>query len=81
MTGPGTTNVDFTLAREFKVKERYKVALRVEGYNALNHTQFSGIDTTLRFNNSTGEMYNTLFNQPTSARAPRRIQLTLRFNY
>ena len=81
MTGPGTTNMDLTLAREFNYAERYKLTLRVEGYNALNHTQFSGLDTTLRFTNTTGEMYNTLFNQPTSARAARRVQITMRFSF
>ena len=73
--------MDLTLAREFNYAEHYKLTLRVEGYNALNHTQFSGLDTTLRFNNTTGEMYNTLFNQPTSSRAARRVQITMRFSF
>ena len=81
MTGPGTTNTDLTLARDFPFHEGRMLTLRLEGYNALNHTQFSGVDTTLRFNNATGEMYNTLFNKPTSARAARRVQVTLRFRF
>jgi hypothetical protein len=45
---PGTNNWDisvfknFNLAREGKVRMQY----RLELYNAFNHTQFTGVDTT-----------------------------------
>ncbi len=81
MTGPGTSNADFNLSRDLKFSERLKGQLRFEAYNALNQTQFTSLDTTLRFNNTTGEMYNTLFNTPTAARPARRIQLALRINF
>ena len=80
MIGPGTENVDLSVYRTLKFTERIGGQLRVEGYNALNHTQFSGVDTTLRFD-PTGAMYNTSFNTPTSARPPRRIQIALRVNF
>ena len=73
--------MDFTVARDLKFSERWKGQLRVEGYNVLNHTQYTSLDTTLRFNNATGEMYNTLFNTPTAARPSRRIQIALRVNF
>ena len=46
-------------------------------YKTFNHTQFSSIDQSLKFDAS-GNQINALFMQPTSARAPRRIQLALR---
>jgi hypothetical protein len=80
MTDFGTSNVDLSVYRNLKFTEKVTGQLRVEGYNAFNHTQFSGSDRTLRFD-PTGTMYNTLFNQPTSARPPRRIQIALRIRF
>ena len=80
LIGQGTENLDLSLYRTLRFTEKIGGQLRVEGYNALNHTQFAGVDTTLRFD-PTGAMYNTLFNTPTSARPARRIQLALRINF
>ncbi len=80
ITGPGTENWDLSLYRNLRFTERLRGQLRIEGYNAFNHTQFSGVDTALRFD-PTGAMYNTSFNTPTSARPPRRIQIALRINF
>ncbi len=81
MTGPGTNNFDLSVYRNLKFTEKFTGQLRIEGYNAFNHTQFAGVDTTLRFDNANGNMYNTLFNQPTSARPARRIQIAMRIRF
>ena len=80
-TGFGTANFDLSFYREIKLTERVRSTLRFEGYNALNHTQFSGQDTTIRFDNTSGVNYNTLFSQPTSARPARVIQIALRMQF
>ena len=80
MTGPGTQNMDITLSRKLKFTERVNGAIRMESYNTLNHTQFSGLDTTLRFD-PTGAMYNTAFNTATSARPSRRVQIAVRVQF
>jgi hypothetical protein len=49
-------------------------------YNAFNHTQFSGLDTTARFD-GTGKQVNTQFGQFTAARNPRIMQFALRLNF
>ena len=54
--------------------------LRLETYNTFNHSQFSGVDTTLRFD-SAGGYANPLFNLPTSARPARRIQIAARITF
>jgi hypothetical protein len=53
---------------------------RLEAYNAFNHTQFSGLDTSARFDPQ-GKQTNIGFGQFTSARNARRIQLALRLNF
>jgi hypothetical protein len=38
--GPGYVNLDFNLAKDFRVTERFSAQLRGEFFNALNHTNF-----------------------------------------
>ena len=53
---------------------------RWEMYNAFNHTQFNGVDTSARFD-AAGKMVNTRFGQITGARAPCTQQLALRLSF
>src|SRR4029078_5902210 len=48
---PGINNWDMRLTRRLKIRERKTLDLRAEAFNAFNHTQFSNIDTTARFDN------------------------------
>ena len=54
--------------------------LRVEAYNVFNHTNFSGVDTTARFD-ANGAQTNLTFGQYNAAQFPRRLQLVLRFSF
>ena len=54
--------------------------LRLETYNTLNHTQFSGINSTAQFN-TLGAQVNTAFLLPTSARPARYVQLGARITF
>jgi hypothetical protein len=36
LTNPGSWNLDFTMSKEFRVTERYRLELRLEAYNASN---------------------------------------------
>lgn len=38
--GPGRNNLDFSLTRDFHVREKYTVSFRANVTNSLNHTQF-----------------------------------------
>lgn len=49
-------------------------------YNAFNHTQYSGVDATARFDPQ-GNQVNARFGQVTSARSPRVMQGSLRFTF
>jgi hypothetical protein len=50
-------------------------------YNAFNHTQFSTVDTTGRFDLTTGAQVNALFGSYTGAREARRIVMGLKLNF
>ncbi|MBS1859502.1 MAG: carboxypeptidase regulatory-like domain-containing protein [Acidobacteria bacterium] len=78
--GPGINNFDLSLLKDVKVHERAHFQFRAEAYNALNHTQFSGVNTAARFD-ATGKQVNGLFGQVTAARDPRIMQLGLRFYF
>ncbi len=78
--GPGFNNHDWSLFENFPVREGKILQLRWELYNALNHTQFSSVNTTAQFNPA-GVMTNSNFGKVTDARAERRMQLSLRFNF
>ena len=62
-------------------RERVKIQVRGEFYNAFNHTQWSGLDTTARFDLPTGRQTNTLFGTATGDRGARVIQLALRVSF
>jgi hypothetical protein len=76
--GPGINNWDIALFKNFPIHESVRMQFRWELYNAFNHTQFSGLDTTARFDVNTGEQVNARFGEFTAARNPRIMQFNLR---
>ncbi len=91
---PGINNWDLTLQKTFSVKDRMGVQLRVDAFNAFNHTQFSGINSTLNFANltnpnptnlafdSAGNLVNKNgFGTVSGARDPRILQTVIRFTF
>ena len=79
--GPGLNNWDVSLFKNFALTERFKGQFRCESYNVFNHTQFSAVDTNVKFDNRTGVQANPLFGQFTTSRLPRRMQLALRITF
>jgi hypothetical protein len=75
--GPGINNWDVALFKSFPIREQVKVQLRWELYNAFNHTQFSALDTTARWD-AVGAQVNPRFGEFTGARNPRQMQFALR---
>jgi len=78
--GPGINNFDLAAYKNFALTERARFQLRWELYNAFNHTQFSALDTTARFDPA-GAQVNQRFGQITNARLSRRMQWALRFTF
>ncbi len=78
LRGPGVNNWDIALAKRFPLfSEQRHLQFRVEAFNAWNHTQFSGLDTSAKFNLA-GAQTNPTFGSFTSARSPRIIQFSAR---
>src|SRR5437870_1330076 len=85
---PGLTNVDFSVAKNWKVKEKYGIQFRAEMFNLFNHTQFNAFSNALgaNFSGATFTAFNNTlgtgtFGQLSSARPPRNIQLGIKFNF
>jgi len=88
LRGPGTNNWDISLFKNFNLAKEGRVRLqyRLELYNAFNHTQFTGVDTTARFDltKQPGDplyQVNGTLGQYTSAANARRIVMGLKLNF
>jgi hypothetical protein len=52
MIGPGFSQWDASLIKNFNVTERARLQFRAESFNFPNHPSFTGIDTTVRFDSA-----------------------------
>ncbi|MCL6543588.1 MAG: carboxypeptidase regulatory-like domain-containing protein [Bryobacteraceae bacterium] len=80
-------NWDITFAKSFPYfGEGRSLIFRAEMYNIWNHTQISGVNTTIQFNLPDWQkgiltQTNNQLMQYTGARDPRRMAMTLRFEF
>ena len=96
LTGPGVNNLDLSIQKAFALQGRTRLEFRADLFNALNHTQFSGINATANFRNLTDPTIQNLpydaqgnfifanrngFGTVSGARDPRIIQLALRLKF
>jgi len=83
LTGPGLQNWDISLAKKIPVGlgEGRALTIRFESYNTFNHTNYSSVNTSLRFNPNTGAQTNANIAQYTNARTPRIMSLAVRFSF
>jgi hypothetical protein len=70
--GKPITNIDFSMAKNFRYKERYGFQFRAEMFNVFNHPNFVGFD--LNVGSST-------FGRLTAAQSSREIQLGIKFTF
>ena len=78
--GPVQNNFENALFKYFHIRERLTLVFRAEAYNTFNHTQFSGVDTTITYNAS-GVNTRASTGNLTSARDPRVMQFALRLQF
>ena len=92
LTGPGINNFDTSLQKAFSFKERFRMQLRIDTFNTFNHTQFSGVNSTLNYASITATTPNNLptsgstfnvngFGAVNGARDPRILQTVIRFQF
>jgi carboxypeptidase family protein len=76
---------DLSLSKRFQVKERARFEIRLDAFNAFNHTQFDTVNTTLTAGSpfdANGNLVNKVgFGAVTSVRPPRNLQLGARFEF
>jgi hypothetical protein len=72
LIGPGLTNLDLSLARNFQLVERFSLQFRAEAFNLANHPQFDLPSQTFGVPG---------FGSITSAEAPRQIQFALKLRF
>ncbi|HXJ38691.1 MAG TPA: carboxypeptidase regulatory-like domain-containing protein [Bryobacteraceae bacterium] len=70
--GPGQWNVDMSLSKNFSLRERAQFQIRTDMFNALNHTNLSGLVT---------EITNARFGQLTGTNGARTVQLNARLSW
>jgi len=82
-TNLGYHNHDLTLFKNFAMAHQRNLQVRVEFYNLLNETQYSGVNTNAQFNYTTGAQTNAGFGSITGTRgnSARVIQLGVRFTF
>ncbi|MBO0860430.1 MAG: TonB-dependent receptor [Chloracidobacterium sp.] len=91
---PGVNNWDMSLQKSFSIKEGVRVQLRADAFNVFNHTQFSGINSTINFSSLTNPTPTNLpfnadgalrdkngFGAVSGARDPRIMQLVVRVQF
>jgi hypothetical protein len=84
ITGPSTFTFNASLARTFRLKDRYNLDLRVDSTNLLNHVVFTSWNTTLNpaSNPALNPALNSpLFGLPAAANAMRSLQTTMRLRF
>lgn len=90
--GKPINNIDFSVVKNWRFKERYGLQFRAEMFNAFNHTNFVGFNNNLQFdgvqtlssgapNPNFGRPTNGSFGRLTAAQDPREIQFGLKFNF
>jgi hypothetical protein len=70
LTGPSLVDVDFSLFKEFPIRELGKIEFRSEFFNVFNHPNFYNPDNTVG---------DGTFGQLQSARDPRIAQFALKY--
>jgi len=70
--GPGSVNLDIALAKKFRIRETASLELRLDAFNAFNHTNFANPDTTIT---------DATFGQISNTAAPRILQVAAHLRF
>ena len=71
--GPGFWNVDLSLGKNFRFAETVQLQIRIDAFNAFNHTNFSSYAST--------DITNASFGRFTNTRGARVAQLNARLSF
>jgi len=90
--GPGISNLDLSLSKAIPVGNRVRMEVRLDAFNALNHTQFTGVNNQVNFDangnitnlpfDSSGKLVNVNgFGTINGVASPRTLQLVTRLTF
>ncbi len=80
--GPGYTEWDTSLVKQFPIKEQKQLEFRAEFFNVLNHVNYLfGQFGAISAEPTPLELGQSSFGYPLAARAPRQIQFALKFYF
>jgi hypothetical protein len=92
--GPPVDNLDLSLSKSFAFGKGIRLEVRLDAFNALNHTQFTGVNnipvfaslsdwtiTNLAYDASGNVVRNNGFGSITGVRPPRTLQLVTRLTF
>jgi hypothetical protein len=94
MDSPPVNNVDMSISKTFQIYKRTRFELRADVFNALNHTQFTGVNSTVSFASLTDKTVTNLpydangnlirnngFGSINGVAPPRTLQLVTRLTF
>jgi hypothetical protein len=92
--GPATNNLDLSVSKVFPIGKQVKMEVRLDAFNALNHTQFTGVNATANFASPGSTVITNLpydasgnlvrnngFGTENGVAPPRTIQLVTRLTF
>jgi hypothetical protein len=81
LTGPGYWNFDATMQKFIPIwGEARGIKLQFQGYNILNHTEFTAYNAAATFS-TTGAQTNSAFGTPSTDRQARILAFAIRFEF
>ncbi|HEY1463046.1 MAG TPA: TonB-dependent receptor [Terriglobales bacterium] len=74
LIGPGFTDVDLSLAKEFTLTERFNLEIKADAYNAFNHINYANPDGDVGYNGTTlADSSSGMITNPAGFNGNRRI--------
>ena len=72
--GPGYSNWDMSIFKDFRLNERFRLQFRSDFFNTFNHPSFSNPASNISVTTQVGHIYST-------SSDPRSIQFALRLSF
>jgi hypothetical protein len=79
--GPGIKNVDFSAAKNWRIRERFGLQFRAEMFNAFNFVNFRAHNLSVAGGGIENNFNNGGFGRANSTRGAREIQFGLKLNF
>jgi hypothetical protein len=81
ITGPNQFSLGASLARTFRLHDRYTLDAHIDANNVLNHVTFSSFNTSVSGFNSSGLPNNPLFGTHAGPNGMRSVSITMRLRF